>query len=131
MAIAVAGRCIAPQCLGVNVRLIEPRSRDFEEATFTSHERNLLDSIGNASRQEWLTRFWCAKEAVGKALGLGLLGGPQSVLVKEVDVAGGLVKVALGDKLASEFLRFAGVPMAIYTTRHREFVIASTLCERA
>jgi acyl transferase domain-containing protein/phosphopantetheinyl transferase len=131
LAIAIAGRCAAHQRLGVDVQQIELRSPDFEGVAFTSQERSLLDSIGNPARQEWLTRFWCAKEAVGKALGRGLTHGPQSVIVKGLDAASGVLKVALGDRFAGEFPELVGVPMAVYTTRHRDFVIASTLCERA
>ena len=130
LAIAIAGRCTARQRLGIDVQKIEPRSPDFEGVAFTSQERGLLDSIGNPARQEWLTRFWCAKEAVGKALGRGL-PGPQSVIVKALDAASGVVKVVLGDRLAGEFPELAGVLLAVYTTRHRDFAIASTLCESA
>jgi acyl transferase domain-containing protein/phosphopantetheinyl transferase len=130
LAIAIAGRCAAHQRLGVDMQHIEPRSPDFEGFAFTLHERGLLDRVENPDRHEWLTRFWCAKEAVGKALGLGLTHGPHSVIVKALDQAQGIVYVVLGDRLAGEFPALAGVPIAVYTTRHRDFVIASTLCER-
>lgn len=130
LAIAIAGRCAAHQRLGVDIQHIEPRSPDFEGFAFTLHECSLLDGVENPDRHEWLTRFWCAKEAVGKALGRGLTHGPHSVIVKALDRAHGIVHVALGDRLAGEFPALAGVRMAVYTTRHRDFVIASTLCER-
>jgi phosphopantetheinyl transferase len=130
LAIAIAGRCAVHQRLGVDIQHIEPRSPDFEGFAFTLHECSLLDGVENPDRHEWLTRFWCAKEAVGKALGRGLTHGPHSVIVKALDRAHGIVHVALGDRLAGEFPALAGVRMAVYTTRHRDFVIASTLCER-
>jgi phosphopantetheinyl transferase len=131
LAIAIVGPCAPHQCLGVDVQEIESRSMDFDAVAFTSPECSMLDRIGSPAQQEWLTRFWCAKEAVGRALGRGLPYGPQSVLVQSIDTEGGVVTVTLGDKLASELPEFTGVPIAIYTTRHREFVIATTLCERA
>ena len=131
LAIAIAGRCAAHQRLGIDVQKIEPRSPDFEGVAFTPQERSLLDSIGNPARQEWLTRFWCAKEAVGKALGRGLAHGPQSVVVEALADASGEIKVALGERFAGEFPELAGVSMAVYTARHRDFVIASTLCGKA
>jgi phosphopantetheine--protein transferase-like protein len=130
LAIAIAGRCAAQQRLGVDVQRIEPRSPDFEGVAFTPQERSLLNSLGNPARQEWLTRFWCAKEAVGKALGRGLIHGPQSVIVKAFDEASGVVHVALGDRFAGEFPELAGVFMVVYSACHRDFIIASTLCER-
>jgi phosphopantetheinyl transferase len=130
-AIAIAGRCDSHQHLGVDVQQIEPRSVDFEEVAFTSEERGLLAGLDDDARQEWLTRFWCAKEAVGKAVGRGLIHGPRSVIVRAMDVAGEVVKVALGDRFADEFPDMAGVIMTVYTIRHGDFIIASTLCERA
>jgi phosphopantetheinyl transferase len=129
LAIAIAGRCASHQHLGVDLQQIESRSPEFEGGAFTPQERRLLDSIEASARLEWLTRFWCAKEAIGKALGWGLRHGPQSVIVKACDTDGGVVKVVLGDKFASEFPVLAGISMAVYTIRHRDFIIASTLCE--
>jgi phosphopantetheinyl transferase len=131
LGLAIAGRCAAGQRLGVDVQQLEARSPDFEGVAFTPQERSLLDGIGNPDRHEWLTRLWCAKEAVGKALCGGLLHGPHSVTVKALDPASGLVKVALGDRFTGEFPELAGGSMAVYTTRYRHFIIASTLCERA
>jgi phosphopantetheine--protein transferase-like protein len=130
LAVAICGRCEAHQRLGVAVQQIEAKGPDFEGEAFTSHERRLLDSIGNPARQEWLTRFWSAKEAVGKALGRGLRHGPQSVIITGLDAANGVVEILLGDRFAVEFPDLAGLPTAVYTTRHRDLVIASTVCER-
>ena len=63
-------------------------SRSNREAQNSKKSPSLLKSEGrsvdmeDAARQEWLTRFWCAKEAVGKAVGRGLIHGPQSVIVR-------------------------------------------------
>src|SRR5690606_29167228 len=130
-AIAIAGRCEEDQYLGLDVQLIEVRSPDFEEVAFSPHERRLLDSLGDTATAEWLTRFWCAKEAVGKALGRGLIHGPHSVIVQAVEGTGAIVKVTVSGKLAGEFPLLAGRSLAVYTMRHGNFIIASTLCERA
>jgi len=42
-----------------------------------------------------------------------------------------VVKAALGDKLANEFPALADISISVYTIRHRDFIIASTLCEGA
>jgi len=44
----------------------------------------MLGGFGQA-RHEWVTRFWCAKEAVGKAAGTGLGGLPRRFEIQEVD----------------------------------------------
>jgi phosphopantetheinyl transferase len=130
-AIAIAGRCDVHQYLGVDVQEIEARSPDFEEIAFTPHERHLLDRLETTDRNEWLTRFWCAKEAVGKALGRGLIHGPHSVVVQGIEGAGEILQVTLGPRLAEEFPQLAELLLAVYTMRHGDFMIASTLCERA
>jgi hypothetical protein len=53
------------------------------------------------------------------------------VIVTAFHSDGGVVEVVLGDELAGEFPALAGIALAVYTIRHREFVIASTLCEGA
>jgi acyl transferase domain-containing protein/phosphopantetheinyl transferase len=131
LAIAIAGQCAKHQRLGVDLRQIESPSPAFEGDAFTPQERSLLESIGESAHLEWLTRFWCAKQAIGKALGCGLRYGPQSVIVKALETNAEVVKVVLGDKFASEFPALAGTFIAVYTIRHRDFIIASTLCEGA
>ena len=131
LAIAIASRCASHQRLGLDLQQIESRGLEFEVGAVTPQERSLLESIEVSARLEWLTRFWCAKEAIGKALGCGLRHGPQSVIVKAFETDGEVVKAVLGDKLASEFPALADISMAVYTIRHRDFIIASTLCEGA
>ena len=108
LAIAIASRCASHQRLGVDLQQIESRTPEFEGVAFTPQERSLLDSIEASARLEWLTRFWCAKEAIGKALGCGLRHGPQSVIIKAFEADGEVVKAVLGDKFASEFPALAG-----------------------
>ena len=67
---------------GIDVETIEPRSDRFAELAFTPAEQAML---AGQDRAEWLTRLWCAKEAVGKARGTGLAGAPKRLLLSEVD----------------------------------------------
>ena len=131
LAIAIAGRCASHQCLGVDLQPIESQRSEFEAGAFTAQEERLLESVEASARLEWLTRFWCAKNAIGKALGCGLRYGPPSVLITAFDTDGEVIKAILGDQLANEFPALADIPMSVYTIRHRDFIIASTLCEGA
>jgi phosphopantetheinyl transferase len=130
LAIAIASRCASHQRLGIDLQQIESQRPEFD-AGVTPQERSLLERIEASARLECLTRFWCAKEAIGKALGCGLRHGPQSVIVKAFEADGEVVQAVLGDKLASEFPAWADISIAVYTIRHRDFIIASTLCEGA
>jgi phosphopantetheinyl transferase len=131
LAIAIASRVASHQHLGIDLQPIASRTPEFETASFTPRERSLLESVEASARLEWLARFWCAKVAIGKALGCGLRHGPQSVIITAFEADGTVIKAVLGDKFAGEFPALADLSMAVYTIRHRDFIIATTLCEGA
>jgi phosphopantetheinyl transferase len=68
--------------VGIDVERIEPRDRSFEDLAFTPTERAMLPG---EERDEWVARFWAAKEAAAKARGTGLEGNPKSVTISERD----------------------------------------------
>jgi malonyl CoA-acyl carrier protein transacylase/phosphopantetheinyl transferase (holo-ACP synthase) len=115
--------------LGIDLEKIEPRSPGFEEIAFDESERILLGSAPD--RDEWIARFWSAKEAVGKALGCGLAGGPRAFNIRAFVPGTGAVQVALGADRAAEFADLAGRRILVHTLRDGEFVVATTLCEPA
>ncbi|NUU20740.1 MAG: 4'-phosphopantetheinyl transferase superfamily protein [Streptomycetaceae bacterium] len=58
-----------------------------ERVALAPDERDLLDRLAAgdpAARHAWLVRFWCAKEAAGKADGVGLAGRPTDRRVVRV-----------------------------------------------
>jgi phosphopantetheine--protein transferase-like protein len=95
LAIAVAGRSSACSSVGADVELIGRINSEVEALVLSNSERQLLASLENASRAEWATRLWCAKEAVSKALGKGLHGSLSGLQVEYIDVRDGSVKVSL------------------------------------
>jgi len=76
---------------GIDIEQIADRGPTFEATAFTDAERALLDRLGS-DRATWVTRFWTAKEAAGKAEGTGLAGQPRRLTVEAVD--GELLTVA-------------------------------------
>jgi phosphopantetheinyl transferase len=44
-----------------------------------------IDLLPATNRDEWVTRCWCAKEAVGKARGTGLAGNPKSLAITAIE----------------------------------------------
>lgn len=66
---------------GVDIEAVEPRTADFETMTLDEQEAGLLPA---SDRDEWLTRLWCAKEAVAKARGTGLQGAPTRLVATAI-----------------------------------------------
>jgi 3-oxoacyl-(acyl-carrier-protein) synthase/phosphopantetheinyl transferase (holo-ACP synthase) len=69
--------------VGIDIEKIEPRNQEFIEIAFTEKELLMLKEKGNDP--EWITRFWVAKEAYGKMLGLGLQGNPKQYEVESIE----------------------------------------------
>ena len=98
--VAVALAVLDPTArVGIDVEPIVERPAGFEATAFTAGERALLDRWSGASRAEWVTRFWCAKEAAAKASGLGSAGGPASAQVVDADEDTGVIHVRLAPEL--------------------------------
>jgi acyl transferase domain-containing protein/phosphopantetheinyl transferase len=127
--VAVALAALDPKTrVGIDVERIVDRSPGFEELAFSEEERAWLDRPGGSgsSRAEWVTRLWCAKEAVAKASGQGMAGGPKGLSVIEADAATGEVAVALGPDLAAAWSEAAERPIRAWTARRGEYVWAGT-----
>jgi phosphopantetheinyl transferase len=77
LAVALAG---AGRAVGIDIEHVAPRDAGFEAIAFTAREREMLPAI---DRDEWIARFWSAKEAAAKARGTGLAGNPAGVEIGE------------------------------------------------
>lgn len=111
---AVALACNSP--VGVDIEPIRPRQRSFLESIGGDAELRLLDANGSGAEPsaEWVTRFWCAKEAAGKLLGIGMSGSPRAYELRAVD-PNGMMHISHRD---------SGRMIAVRTARERELVIA-------
>ncbi|MEO8751321.1 MAG: acyltransferase domain-containing protein [Casimicrobiaceae bacterium] len=66
---------------GIDIERIAERDAEFTTMAFAPGELALLPA---GDRDEWITRFWTAKEAAGKAAGTGLAGNPRRLTVTDV-----------------------------------------------
>jgi phosphopantetheinyl transferase len=130
LAVALVGYCPSDQRIGIDVELISQHTPGFETLSFANQEQSLLRSLDESNRQEWMTRIWCAKEAVAKALGHGLIEGPRSLVVQHLNTRTGVTYMSLGKKLAKMFPDFANARIVAYTVRDENYIVATTLCER-
>ena len=92
--VAIAHPLSAGSAVGIDVVELAPRDDTTVRYALSADEVALLDSLGD--RDLWFTRFWAAKEAVGKAQGTGLDGKPRRFTVRAADSAG--LTVAVGDR---------------------------------
>jgi phosphopantetheine--protein transferase-like protein len=107
-AIAVAADPAACSGVGIDLEGMAPVAAAVIEDAFTPQERALIEgSAGTEPAEHWILAAWGAKEAVGKALGKGVLGGPRSLEVVAIDPGTGRLRVALRGLMAEAFPRWA------------------------
>jgi len=111
MVVAVAAAVEDGSHVGVDTEKIRTPSQDLLDGAFSDVELSLLPPGTRESepqRSEWVFRFWCAKEAVGKALGSGVPLDPRQLAVSRADARSGIVGVRRqegGEVLAATFRR--------------------------
>ncbi|HMF19508.1 MAG TPA: 4'-phosphopantetheinyl transferase superfamily protein [Gemmataceae bacterium] len=115
---------------GIDLERVRPREPGFVEMAFDSDEQQLLQRL-RVDRDQWLTRFWCAKEAVAKAVGHGLLDGPKGLSVGAADPHSGIVHVVLGAGLAAACPELDSASLVVQTTREKDLIVAVTFCQKA
>jgi len=94
MVAAVAATLATGLRLGVDTEKIRTPSQDLLDGAFAEGELTLLPpGLGEAERPEWIFRFWCAKEAVGKALGSGVPLDPRELNVTGVEAGSGWIRL--------------------------------------
>ncbi|HZG67887.1 MAG TPA: polyketide synthase dehydratase domain-containing protein, partial [Herpetosiphonaceae bacterium] len=116
--------------LGVDIEAVGRMTEDMEQVAFTAAEQELLALVREAQSDGWPLRFWCAKEAVAKALGQGMVGGPQALVVQAVDVQSGIVQVGLAGELSRRLPEAADATFTVLTAREGILIVALAISER-
>jgi malonyl CoA-acyl carrier protein transacylase/phosphopantetheinyl transferase/acyl carrier protein len=125
--------------VGIDIERVDSHGDGFEDVAFAQQERAVIEEVTAISaqacegstdgdhRREYALRFWCAKEAVAKALGYGLAEGPGVVFVEEFDSASGTACLKVAGALAERLPRLRHVGLVAHTSRKDDFVIAFCL----
>lgn len=100
-------------------------SEEFTFGVFTPDELELATKAANASQA--LIRFWCAKEAVSKALGTGIRFSPKELLVTDYLPDSGKMTVRLTGGWLGPFKDFTGRDISVSTRIVREHALAFCL----
>jgi phosphopantetheinyl transferase len=123
-AVAAAGR----SAVGIDLETITQRDESFVGAAFDAGERNLLQNVNGRGRDEWIARAWSAKEAAGKALGVGLSKGPGTVRIQNILEVGDDVRIACH---AGNGTLDAPQTLVVHSFRDGDFVLGLAVHEEA
>lgn len=116
--------------IGVDIERLRPLSEGFEQTAFTEEERDILSLRQDSEKNEWFLRFWCAKEAVSKALGSGMMGSPKDITVISADMKTGDIEVGISREIAARISHLPNKRRVVKTLRENNLIIAITYDER-
>jgi len=127
------GRAVALAALearvGIDIEPLRSAAASFTEVAFDEHERSRLGQLAGGSRDEWSLRCWCAKEAIGMALGTGLPGGPGDVRITAIDPDSGTVTAKIAGELAHQCPNLVGAPLEVRSLREDDLIVATAVQE--
>jgi len=121
--------------VGLDIEHAQRRNSGFlEQAALTDDERAIFATLPGVTRgvdtpataggdtapgnQEWLMRFWCAKEAAAKATGRGLNGNPKRYVVRSVEPR-------TGDMMITTTAADGAIPAC--TAKDGAFIVATAI----
>ena len=119
MAVAAANARV-----GVDVESTErDLSEEFAAGVFTPEELELAAQAANASQA--VIKFWCAKEALSKALGTGIRYSPKEMTVTDYLADSGSIALRLEGAWAEAFKSFRGRDLRVTVKAVRGHALAS------
>jgi phosphopantetheinyl transferase/acyl carrier protein len=128
---AVALAVLGPDTrVGIDLESLTHRREDFEAIAFSPDERSLLAALPRDLRREWALRMWCAKEAVGKALGRGLSAGLLAFHITRAEPPSGTVEMELRDGALNQCPQWRGKSLNVYTERESNFVFSAIIYQQ-
>jgi phosphopantetheinyl transferase len=110
--VAAALAALGPAAVGIDLENLGHPRETYESVAFSADERAWIDGLPEDLRDEWALRWWCSKEAVGKAMGRGLRDGPRVFGIRGADTTTGIVLVG---------------SLAVQTAREADFVFAGVI----
>ena len=110
--------------VGVDVEsVLRDLSEEFAAGVFTPDEQELAARAADASQA--LIKFWCAKEAVSKALGTGIRYSPREMRVSGFIADTGTVQVRLEGAWGDAFKSLKGRDIDVTVHTVRDHALAS------
>jgi acyl transferase domain-containing protein/phosphopantetheinyl transferase/acyl carrier protein/predicted hotdog family 3-hydroxylacyl-ACP dehydratase len=130
-AIAVAGDHSAGN-IGVDLEPADRHPMGFDELApaFSPDERRRFEHWRLDPHSNWPTRLWCAKEAMAKALGWGLMGRPQDFVVVDLNTDTNVVRLTVRGASALKIPESAGRVFDVHTLHEGRWIIALSHIEK-
>jgi phosphopantetheine--protein transferase-like protein len=112
--------------IGIDIETIgRDLSEDFSNGVFTPEEMERAAKMRESPVA--LLKFWCAKEAISKALGTGIRYSPRDLHIVDVDEEKGCVYIELLGQWLDMFKQFKGRKNIVYTSVYAGHAFASCL----
>ena len=110
--------------IGIDIEILGRHLGDeFTQGVFTQNEVQLAVNTGDTPTA--ILIFWCAKEAISKALGTGIRYSPRDLQIVSYDPAGGRLEIELKGQWVTLFKQFRGRKNVIYTSTYSGHAFAS------
>ena len=110
--------------VGVDVESIDrDLSEEFASGVFMPEELELAAQAANASQA--VIKFWCAKEALSKALGTGIRYSPREMTVTDYLSDAGVLTLRLSGAWSDAFKNFRGRGIRVTVKTVRNHALAS------
>ncbi len=110
--------------VGVDVESINRNlSEEFTAGVFTPEELEIAASAANSAQA--IIKFWCAKEAVSKALGTGIRYSPTELNVISYQADAGILNIQLTGAWVEAFKNFKGRDISVAVRIVRDHALAT------
>ncbi|MGN0890929.1 MAG: 4'-phosphopantetheinyl transferase superfamily protein [Candidatus Spyradenecus sp.] len=111
----VLGASVLHGHIGLDVESVDrDLTEDFLRGVFTLEEQELATKSGDGPTA--ILRFWCAKEAISKALGTGIRFAPTDLRIRTSEAATGMLQMELLGAWADNFPHLRGKLIPIKTS---------------
>jgi len=122
----IAAAAITNARIGIDIETLgRDLSEDFTNGVFTPDEMELAAQTGEGPAG--MLKFWCAKEAISKALGTGIRYSPRDLHIVSADAAGAYVQITLLGQWLDAFKHLKGREHTVYTSTHAGHALASCI----
>lgn len=110
--------------IGIDLeRIGRDLSEDFTQGVFTTEEHEIAAHSGDGPTT--MLRFWCAKEALSKALGTGIRYSPSDLHVRSADLVSGRIEMEVSGQWLDVFRQMRKHPVTVQTSLFDNHVFAA------